>query len=194
MQGLVSGLRLERGVGGSSIDSTRSSAASSPSRSTTSSASSRAVRRTSAPGCSASVFMHLPGLVLTKEISARSCRGSDRWASPSAACTARAPRSWATSSRSPTRRRWARAEEDLVDHLDKIARQVIQYELQARQVLLRDARGGDRGQDLARVRPATDLRRSLSFEELMNLLSAAFGSASSLNLLPEPPGIHAEQD
>ncbi len=47
-----------------------------------------------------------------------------------------------------------KSEEELIDHLQKIVQQVIEYERQARAVLLRDAPDGDRGQGLARLRAA----------------------------------------
>ena len=75
-----------------------------------------------------------------------------------------------------------KTEEDLVDHLDKVARQVIQYEVQARQVLLRDARGVTEDK-IWRAYGLLRYARSLSFEELMNLLSGV-RLGLSLKLLP----------
>jgi protein arginine kinase len=75
-----------------------------------------------------------------------------------------------------------KSEEDLVDHLDRIVRQVIQYESHARQVLLRDA-GGVTEDKIWRAYGLLRYARSLSFEELMNLLSGVRLGAS-LKLLP----------
>jgi protein arginine kinase len=58
-------------------------------------------------GLRASVLMHLPGLVLTQEIS-KVLQGIGQVGLTFAGCTARGARWWATSSRSPTRRRWGR--------------------------------------------------------------------------------------
>jgi protein arginine kinase len=69
-----------------------------------------------------------------------------------------------------------------VDHLDKVARQVIQYEVQARQVLLRDARAET--EDLIwRAYGLLRYARSLPFEGLMFLLSGV-RLGLSLKLLP----------
>jgi protein arginine kinase len=62
------------------------------------------------------------------------------------------------------------SEEDLVDHLDRSVRQVIQYETHARQVLLRDAPGVTEDK-IWRAYGLLRFARSLSFEEMMNLLS-----------------------
>ncbi|HSH75700.1 MAG TPA: hypothetical protein VLA09_08465, partial [Longimicrobiales bacterium] len=75
-----------------------------------------------------------------------------------------------------------KTEEDLVDHLDKVVRQVIQYELHARQILLRDARGVTQDK-IWRAYGLLRYARSLSFEELMNLLSGV-RLGLSLKLLP----------
>ena len=75
-----------------------------------------------------------------------------------------------------------KTEEELVDHLDEVARQVIQYEVQARQVLLRDARGVTEDK-IWRAYGLLRYARSLSFEELMNLLSGV-RLGLSLKLLP----------
>jgi len=75
-----------------------------------------------------------------------------------------------------------KSEEDLVDHLDKIVRQVIQYESQARQVLLRDARAVTEDK-IWRAYGLLRYARAISFDELMNLLSGVRLGAS-LKLIP----------
>jgi len=76
-----------------------------------------------------------------------------------------------------------KSEEELVDHLDKIIRQVIQYEDQARQVLLRDAPQVTEDK-IWRAYGLLRYARSLPFEELMNLLSG-IRLGVGLKLLPE---------
>jgi protein arginine kinase len=63
-----------------------------------------------------------------------------------------------------------KSEEDLLDHLTKIVRQVIEYEERAREVLVRDAPAviADK---VWRAYGLLRYARSLSFEETMNLLS-----------------------
>ncbi len=63
-----------------------------------------------------------------------------------------------------------KSEDDLIDHLGKIVRQVIAYEEQAREVLQRDAPAviADK---VWRAYGLLRYARSLSFEETMNLLS-----------------------
>ena len=76
-----------------------------------------------------------------------------------------------------------KSEEDLVEHLDKVVRQVIQYESHARQVLLRDAPQVTEDK-IWRAYGLLRYARSLSFEELMNLLSG-IRLGVGLKLLPE---------
>ena len=76
-----------------------------------------------------------------------------------------------------------KTEEDLVDHLDRIVRQVLEYEAKARQTLLRDARAVTEDK-IWRAYGLLRYARSLSFEEMMNLLSGVRLGAS-LKLLPE---------
>jgi len=76
-----------------------------------------------------------------------------------------------------------KSEEDLIEHLDKIVRQVIQYEGHARQVLLRDAPQVTEDK-IWRAYGLLRYARSLSFEELMNLLSGV-RLGVGLKLLPE---------
>jgi protein arginine kinase len=77
-----------------------------------------------------------------------------------------------------------RTEEDLIDHLHQTVQRVLEYEQQARAVLLRDAPGviADK---VWRAYGLLRYARTLSFEEAMNLLSGVRLGAS-LKLLPEP--------
>jgi protein arginine kinase len=74
-----------------------------------------------------------------------------------------------------------KSEEDLIEHLEKIVGQVIQYEAKARRVLLRDAPlvTGDK---IWRAYGLLRYARSLSFDEVMNLLSGV-RLGVSMNLL-----------
>jgi protein arginine kinase len=132
-------------------------------------------------GLRASVFMHLPGLVRTDEIKkvlhalgqvGLTFRGLFGEGS------AVVGNFFQVSNQTTL----GKTEEDLVDHLDKVARQVIQYEVQARQVLLRDARAET--EDLIwRAYGLLRYARSLPFEGLMSLLSGV-RLGLSLKLLP----------
>ena len=84
-----------------------------------------------------------------------------------------------------------KSEEELIEHLDKIVRQVIQYEDQARQVLLRDAPQVTEDK-IWRAYGLLRYARSLSFEELMNLLSGV-RLGVGLKTPTRAPGIHAQQ-
>jgi protein arginine kinase len=75
-----------------------------------------------------------------------------------------------------------KSEEELLDHLGKIVRQVIAYELQSREVLTRDAPTiiADK---VWRAYGLLRHARSLTFEETMNLLSGV-RLGVGLNLIP----------
>jgi protein arginine kinase len=76
-----------------------------------------------------------------------------------------------------------KSEEDLLDHLMKIVRQVIEYEERAREVLQRDAPAviADK---VWRAYGLLRYARSLSFEETMNLLSGV-RLGVGLHLIPD---------
>jgi protein arginine kinase len=75
-----------------------------------------------------------------------------------------------------------KSEDELLDHLGKIVRQVIEYEEQSRDVLLRTAAGTVEDK-VWRAYGLLKYARSLSFEETMNLLSGVRLGAG-LNLIP----------
>ena len=132
-------------------------------------------------GLRASVLMHLPALVLTKEIG-KVLQGLSQVGLTFRGLYGEGSEVVGNFFQLSNQTTLGKSEEDLVDHLDRIVRQVIQYETQARQVLLRDAAAVTedkiwRGYGLLRY------ARSLSFEELMNLLSGVRLGAS-LKLLP----------
>ena len=133
-------------------------------------------------GLRASVLVHLPALVLTKEIT-KVLHGLGQVGLTFRGLYGEGSEVVGNFFQVSNQTTLGKSEEDLVDHLDKIVRQVIQYETQARQVLLRDARGVTEDK-IWRAYGLLRFARSLSFEELMNLLSGVRLGAS-LKLLPE---------
>jgi protein arginine kinase len=134
-------------------------------------------------GLRASVLMHLPGLVLTKEIG-KVLQGLAQVGLTFRGLYGEGSEVVGNFFQVSNQTTLGKTEEDLVDHLDRIVRQVIQYEQQARQVLLRDA-GGVTEDKIWRAYGILRFARSLSFEEFMNLLSGV-RLGVSLKLLPGP--------
>jgi len=132
-------------------------------------------------GLRASVFMHLPGLVLTKEIG-RVLQGLGQVGLTFRGLYGEGSEVVGNFFQVSNQTTLGKTEEDLVDHLDKVVRQVIQYEMQARQVLLRDARAVTEDK-IWRAYGLLRYARMLPFEELMNLLSGV-RLGLSLKLLP----------
>ncbi len=132
-------------------------------------------------GLRASVLVHLPALVLTKEI------GKVLQALSQVGLTFRGLYGEGSEVvgnffQLSNQTTLGKSEEDLVDHLDRMVRQVIHFETQARQVLLRDA-GAVTGDKIWRAYGLLRYARALSFEELMNLLSGV-RLGIGLKLLP----------
>jgi protein arginine kinase len=120
-------------------------------------------------GLRASVLMHLPALVLTKEIG-RVLRGLSEMGLTCRGLYGEGSEVMGNFFQVSNQTTLGRTEEALVDHLDQVVRQVIQFEQQARDVLLRDA--GDVTEDKVwRAYGLLRHARTLSFEEMMNLLS-----------------------
>lgn len=134
-------------------------------------------------GLRASVLMHLPGLVLTKEIG-KVLQGLAQVGLTFRGLYGEGSEVVGNFFQVSNQTTLGKSEEDLVDHLDRIVRQVIQYEQQARQILLRDA-GGVTEDKIWRAYGLLRFARSLSFEEFMNLLSGV-RLGVSLKLLPGP--------
>jgi len=132
-------------------------------------------------GLRASVFMHLPGLVLTKEIS-KALRGLGELGLTFRGLYGEGSEVVGNFFQVSNQMTLGRTEEDLVDHLDTVVRKVIDDELHARRVLLRDARGVTEDK-IWRAYGLLRYARALSFEELMNLLSGV-RLGVSLKLLP----------
>jgi protein arginine kinase len=120
-------------------------------------------------GLRASVLVHLPGLVLTKEIS-KVLHGLGQVGLTFRGLYGEGSEVVGNFFQISNQTTLGKSEEDLVDHLDRIVRQVIHYENHARQVLLRDARAVTEDK-IWRAYGLLRYARSLSFEELMNLLS-----------------------
>jgi len=132
-------------------------------------------------GLRASVFMHLPGLVLTKEI-AKVLQGLGQVGLTFRGLYGEGSEVVGNFFQVSNQTTLGKTEEDLVDHLDKMVRQVIHHEMHARQVLLRDARGVTEDK-IWRAYGLLRYARTLSFEEFMNLLSGV-RLGLSLKLLP----------
>jgi protein arginine kinase len=132
-------------------------------------------------GLRASVLMHLPGLVLTKEIN-RVLQGLSQLGLTVRGLYGEGSEFVGNFFQVSNQTTLGKTEEDLVDHLDKNVRQVIQHETQARKVLLRDARE-ETEDKIWRAYGLLRYARSLPFEELMALLSGV-RLGVSLKLLP----------
>ena len=132
-------------------------------------------------GLRASVLVHLPGLVLTKEIR-KVLHGLSQVGLTFRGLYGEGSEVVGNFFQISNQTTLGKTEEDLVDHLDRIVRQVIQYETHARQVLLRDAHQVTEDK-IWRAFGLLRHARSISFEELMNLLSGVRLGAS-LKLLP----------
>jgi protein arginine kinase len=132
-------------------------------------------------GLRASVLLHLPALVLTKEIG-KVLQGITQVGLTFRGLYGEGSEVVGNFFQLSNQTTLGKSEEDLVDHLDRIVRQVIQYETHARQVLLRDAAQVTEDK-IWRAYGLLRYARSLSFEELMNLLSGVRLGAS-LKLLP----------
>jgi protein arginine kinase len=133
-------------------------------------------------GLRASVLVHLPGLVLTKEIG-KVLQGLGQVGLTFRGLYGEGSEVVGNFFQLSNQTTLGKSEEELVEHLDKIVRQVIQYEDQARQVLLRDAPQVTEDK-IWRAYGLLRYARSLSFEELMNLLSG-IRLGVGLKLLPE---------
>jgi protein arginine kinase len=132
-------------------------------------------------GVRASVLLHLPALVLTKEI-AKVLQGLAQMGLTFRGLYGEGSEVVGNFFQLSNQTTLGKSEEDLVDHLDRMVRQVIQYELRARQVLMRNAAAVTEDK-IWRAYGLLRYARSLSFEELMNLLSGVRLGAS-LKLLP----------
>lgn len=120
-------------------------------------------------GMRASVLIHLPGLVLTKEIS-KVLAGLQSMGLTYRGLYGEGSEVVGNFFQISNQTTLGRAEEDLLEHLLRVVRAVVEKEQQARQVLLRDA-GYIIEDKLWRAYGTLRYARSLSFEEAMNYLS-----------------------
>jgi len=120
-------------------------------------------------GLRASVLIHLPGLVLTKEI-AKVLQGLTQVGLTFRGLYGEGSEVVGNFFQLSNQTTLGKTEEELLDHLGKIVRQVVAYEEQARRVLLRDAPNIIEDK-VWRAYGLLRYARSLSFDEAMNLLS-----------------------
>ena len=133
-------------------------------------------------GLRASVLIHLPGLVLTREIH-KVLQGLAQIGLTFRGLYGEGSDVIGNYFQLSNQTTLGKSEEELVGHLAQITRQVIEYEENARQVLARDAL--DEIEDKVwRAYGLLRYARSISFDEMMNLLSAV-RLGVSMKLLPE---------
>jgi protein arginine kinase len=132
-------------------------------------------------GLRASVLIHLPGLVLTKEIN-KVLQGLAQVGLTFRGLYGEGSEVVGNFFQLSNQTTLGKSEDELLDHLGKIVRQVIEYEEQAREVLVRDAPTiiADK---VWRAYGLLKYARSLTFEETMNLLSGV-RLGVGLNLIP----------
>jgi len=132
-------------------------------------------------GLRASVLIHLPGLVLTKEIG-KVLQGLSQVGLTFRGLYGEGSEVVGNFFQLSNQTTLGKSEEELLDHLGKIVRQVVEYEEQARDILLREATTivGDK---VWRAYGTLRYARTLTFEETMNLLSGVRLGAG-LNLIP----------
>jgi protein arginine kinase len=132
-------------------------------------------------GLRASVLVHLPALVLTQEIG-KVLQGISQVGLTFRGLYGEGSEVVGNFFQISNQTTLGKTEEDLIDHLQKIVQQVVQYEKQARSVLLRDARTVIEDK-VWRAFGLLRYARSISFDEVMNLLSGV-RLGSGLKLLP----------
>jgi protein arginine kinase len=120
-------------------------------------------------GMRASVLIHLPGLVLTKEI-ARVLNGLQSMGLTYRGLYGEGSEVVGNFFQISNQTTLGRSEDELAEHLTRVVRQVIEKEEEARRVLLRDA-GYIIEDKLWRAYGTLRYARSLTFDEAMNLLS-----------------------
>jgi protein arginine kinase len=133
-------------------------------------------------GLRASVLMHLPGLVLTQEIG-KVLQGLVQVGLTFRGLYGEGSEVVGNFFQISNQTTLGKTEEELIEHLGKIVRQVIQHEGNARSVLLRDAPVVIEDK-VWRAYGLLRHARSVSFEEVMNLLSGV-RLGVSLKLLPD---------
>lgn len=120
-------------------------------------------------GLRASVLIHLPGLVLTKQIG-QVLQGIGQMGLTFRGLYGEGSEVIGNFFQISNQTTLGKSEEDLIEHLQKIVSKVIQIEIEKREVLMRDARGVMEDK-IWRAYGLLKFARSLSFDEVMNLLS-----------------------
>ena len=120
-------------------------------------------------GLRASVLIHLPGLVLTKEI-AKVLAGLQQMGLTYRGLYGEGSEVVGNFFQVSNQTTLGRSEDELLDHLTRVVRHVIEREEEARRVLLRDA-GFIIEDKLWRAYGILRFARSLTFDEAMNYLS-----------------------
>lgn len=120
-------------------------------------------------GLRASVLIHLPGLVLTKQI-AKVLQGIGQIGLTFRGLFGEGSDVVGNFFQVSNQTTLGKSEEDLIDHLEKIVTQVLQYEKQARAVLLQEAPAVLEDK-VWRAYGILRHARSITFDEMMNLLS-----------------------
>ena len=132
-------------------------------------------------GLRASVLIHLPGLVLTKEIS-KVLQGLAQVGLTFRGLYGEGSEVVGNFFQLSNQTTLGKSEEELLDHLGKIVKQVVAYEEQARQVLVRDAATIIEDK-VWRAYGTLRHARSLAFDETMNFL-ATVRLGVGLKLIP----------
>ena len=132
-------------------------------------------------GLRASVFIHLPGLVLTKEIN-KTLHGLTKVGLTYRGLYGEGSEVVGNFFQLSNQTTLGKSEEELLDHLGKIVQHVMAIEERARQVLLRDATSILEDK-VWRAFGLLRYARALGFEETMNLLSGV-RLGVSLGLIP----------
>jgi protein arginine kinase len=132
-------------------------------------------------GLRASVLIHLPGLVLTKEI-AKVLQGLSQVGLTFRGLYGEGSEVVGNFFQLSNQTTLGKSEDELLDHLAEIVRKVVAYEREAREVLQRDA-AAVIADKVWRAYGLLRYARSLSFDETMNLLSGV-RLGVGLNLVP----------
>jgi protein arginine kinase len=133
-------------------------------------------------GLRASVLIHLPGLVLTKEIS-KVLQGLGQVGLTVRGLYGEGSEVVGNFFQLSNQTTLGKSEQELLDHLGKMVREVMAYEEEARAVLLRDARAVIEDK-VWRAYGLLRYARALSYEEAMNLLSGV-RLGVGLQLIPD---------
>jgi protein arginine kinase len=120
-------------------------------------------------GLRASVMIHLPGLVLTKEIG-KVLQGLSQVGLTYRGLYGEGSEVLGNVFQLSNQTTLGKSEGELLDHLGRLVRQVVEYEMRAREVLRRDAAAALEDK-VWRAYGLLRHARSLSFEETLNLLS-----------------------